>query len=252
MSACLYVGSVIHRRLVPPAYRFRYRLFQLCLDVERIPACFSHLRWLSVNRFNLFSFHESDHGPRDGSPLRPWIDGVLRRAGLDLEGGTVRLLCMPRVLGYGFNPLSVWYCHHADGSLRAVLCEVRNTFGEWHGYLLHEQGRPMTGAVRSRAVKCFHVSPFFPVAGEYRFRLGPPAEHFSVTIEYQEGGKGRMLASQRGQRYALTDGRLLGLALGHPLQSLKVIAAIHWQGLMLWLRGARFHRKPAPPEREIS
>ncbi|MCP1673025.1 DUF1365 family protein [Natronocella acetinitrilica] len=252
MNASLYLGTVMHRRFVPPLYGFRYRLFQLLLDIDTIDRDLRALRLLSRNRFNVFSFHDRDHGPKDGTALRPWIDATLARFGLDLAGGRVRLLCMPRVLGYGFNPLSVWYCHHSDGTLRAVLCEVRNTFGEWHGYLLHDGGAPLQGVINSSKRKCFHVSPFFPVSGSYAFRLTPPSQRLSTVIRLDQDGSPRMLASQVGERYDLTDARLLRLAVTQPLQSIKVIAAIHWQALKLWLRGARFHRKPPRPEQEIN
>ncbi len=251
-TACLYTGSVMHRRLGEQAYRFQYRLFSLLLDVDHADTATAGLRLLSRNRFNLFSFHDRDHGPRDGSALRPWIDGVLARAGISLDGGRVQLLCMPRVLGYGFNPLSLWYCYHADGDLRAVLCEVRNTFGEQHGYLLHEGGRPLDLPLRSRAAKVFHVSPFFPVTGEYRFRLMPAEESFTTAIQYLEHGELRLAAVQQGQRQPLTDSALLRAAWRYPFMTLSVMRAIHWQALKIWLRGARFHRKPQPPQEDVT
>lgn len=250
--ASLYTGMITHHRLSPPAIRFRYRLFQLYLDLDRIDLDLDGLRLLSHNRFNLFSFHDRDHGPRDGSPLRPWIDRILADAGIDLPGGRVQLLCMPRVLGYGFNPLSTWYCRHRDNRLRAVLCEVRNTFGEWHGYLLHDHGRPLAEPVRAEAVKRFHVSPFFPVRGVYRFRLSDPGEHLGIGIRLHQDGALCLSAAQSARRQPLTDRVLAGVALRFPLAGLKVISAIHRQALTLWLRGARHHSKPAPPRQEIS
>ncbi len=252
MPIAIYSGSVMHRRLVPPLFRFRYRHFGLLLDLDRLASDTAGLRLLSRNRFNLFSFHDRDHGPRTGEPLRPWIDGVLHQAGIDLRGGHVRLLCMPRVFGYGFNPLSTWYCHAADGSLLAVLCEVRNTFGESHGYLLHQNGQPLADTVRSETAKQFHVSPFFPVDGHYRFHIRPPAETLGIGIQLIRNGRVQLIAGQYGRRRLLTDRALLGLALRYPFGALKVMAAIHWQALKLWLRGARYHAKPQPPQQEIT
>lgn len=252
MTAALYIGSVMHRRLVQPALHFRYRHFGLLLDIDQLEHDLGGLRLLSRNRFNLFSFHDRDHGPRDGSPLRPWVEQVLRGAGIRLQGGSIRLLCMPRTLGYGFNPLSTWYCHHADGSLRAVLCEVRNTFGESHGYLLHQGGRPLSGTVRTSASKQFHVSPFFPVEGRYAFSIEPPAERVRIGIRLIRDEVVQLVAGQHGRRHSLSDRELLRLALRQPFSSLKVIASIHWQALRLLSRGARYHPKPQPPQQEIS
>jgi hypothetical protein len=208
----------------------------------------------SHNRFNLLSFHDRDHGPKDGSPLRPWIDGVLGAAGVDISGGAVRILCYPRVMGYVFNPLSLWFCHHRDGSLRAVLCEVRNTFGEWHGYLLHRDGRAMRWPVQDSTAKVFHVSPFLPLGGHYDFRIGEPGQCATTTIRYTAEGDRRpsLVAVQTLHARELTDAAVLRCVAAMPLMTLKVILAIHWHALRLWLRGARFHRKPVPPAPEVT
>lgn len=248
----LYTGAVMHRRYGQPGSWFRYRLFGVLLDIDRIDDTLGRLRLFSHNRFNLFSFHDRDHGPKDGSALRPWIEAALKRAGIPFDGGRIRLYCMPRMLGYGFNPLSVWYCHGRDGALLAVLCEVRNTFGEWHGYLLHDDGAPMESPVRSRASKCFHVSPFFPVSGEYRFRLVPPGETFATTIHYHDRGTLRLAAVQQGRRRTLSDRELLRAGWQYPFMTLKVMITIHWQALKIWLRGASFHRKPQRPSEDIT
>lgn len=251
-APALYRSTVMHRRLDTVAYRFTYRVFSLLLDIDRIDATVRELRLLSRNRFNVVSFHDRDHGPKDGNPLRPWIDAVLEQAGIDLNGGRVWLLCMPRVLGYTFNPLSLWYCYHSDGSLRAVLCEVRNTFGEWHGYLLHEGGEPLPTPVRAQAGKVFHVSPFFPVSGDYAFRLQPPAATFVTAIGYRDEGRTRLAAVQQGERRALTDGQLIRAVIRFPMLGRAVMAVIHWEALKIWLRGGQFHRKPPKPREDIT
>jgi len=245
-------AQVMHRRLFPVRYRFTYRVFSLLLDLDSLPALHRRLRLFSHNRFNLFSFHDRDHGPRDGQPLRPWIDAVLAGRGIELAGGPVRLLCFPRVLGYVFNPLSVWYCQHADGTLRAVLCEVSNTFGERHSYLLHEDGGPLDWPVRGHKPKVFHVSPFIPMDARYQFRLSEPGTKLSVLIrEYQDDAL-MLVASLHGRLQALTDARLAGAFLRYPLLTLKVMALIHWQALKIWLRGGRFHPRPPAPETEVT
>ena len=254
-ALALYRGQLIHERRIAPRYRFRYRVFSLCLDIDRLAEADRRHRLFSHNGFNLIAFHDRDHGPKDGSALRPWIDRQLAAAGIHLDGGRVELLCYPRVLGYVFNPLSVWFCRHADGRLRAVLCEVRNTFGEWHGYLLHDHGRPLPENLRDHTAKRFHVSPFLPREGHYRFRLQAPAARYGLTVNWHaddDPSRPALIAVQSGERMRAGDRGLLRAALTVPLMTFKVIAAIHWQALKIWLRGGRFHRKPAPPEREIT
>lgn len=250
----LYPSRVMHLRKHPVRYRFFYKIFYLLLDIDRLAQ--SMTRLFSYNRWNLFSFHDRDHGPRDGSPLRPWLEQILHARGIDLSGGRIRLLCMPRVLGYGFNPISIFYCEHRDGSLRAILCEVRNTFGESHAYLLCRDGMPMDYGMPHRKAKLFHVSPLISMRGEYRFRFAAPDEHFHIMIRLfqPQAGQQRLLmaATLDGQRQRLTDRNLLMQALHMPLMTIKVVAAIHWQALKIWIRGASFYRKPEPPTQEVS
>jgi hypothetical protein len=177
---------------------------------------------------------------------------VLARFGIDLHGGRVELLCFPRVLGYGFNPLSIWYCRDAAGELRAVLCEVRNTFGEQHGYLLHEDGRVMDWPVRQSRSKRFHVSPFIGMNADYHFRLSEPADTVQVMIrEYQDGDL-MLAAAQVGAARPFTTRTLVRALAGLPLMTVKVMFLIHWQALKIWLKGAPFFRKPLPPTQEVS
>lgn len=251
--SCLYPGEVMHKRLLPFRHRFAYRVFSLLVDLDELPALDRRLRLFSHNRFNLFGFCDRDHGARDGSPLRPWIEARLAEAGLSLPGGSFQLLCFPRVLGYVFDPLTVWFCRDRAGALRAVLYEVRNTFGDKHGYLLPvAAGRAPGEPLRQSCAKAFHVSPFLPMAGRYRFRLHEPGARLSLLIR-EELPEGEVLvATQTGRRRPLGDGALARLFLALPLMTLKVIAAIHWQALRLWLKGARFHRRPAPPARPVT
>jgi DUF1365 family protein len=246
----IYFTRVMHRRLFPVQYRFEYRVFSLLLDLDaldRLP------RLLSVGRFNLLGFQPRDHGPRDGSPLRPWAERVLRERGIELDGGRIRLLCFPRVFGYGFNPLSLWYCEHQDGSLRAVIAEVNNTFGEHHFYLLADAGNPVAWPLRGAADKCFHVSPLMDVRGGYRFRLSRPDEQIAVLIrQFDEQDRLQLVASQTGEGAPLTDRLLLRALARTPLMTFKVMFAIHWQALKIWLNGARYFPKPDPPQREVT
>lgn len=252
-DGALYVGRVMHARLRPCAHRFAYRVFSLYLDIDRLDGLAARLRLFSRGRFNLFSFHDKDHGPRDGSSLRAWVERRLADHGIGLEGGAIRLLCFPRILGYVFNPLSVYFCHGPAGDLRAVLYEVCNTFGQSHGYLVRAPEGHAAGAPLSQtAEKRFHVSPFLGVAGHYHFRLRAPGAALSLTIRESDGEGDILLATHAARREDLTDGALLKAFLSHPLMTLKVIAAIHWEALKLWRKGARFHRLPPAPSQPVT
>lgn len=240
----LYRSQVMHRRMFPVNYQFVYKVFSLLLDVDRLPDLDRRLKLFSINRFNLLSLHEKDHGPCDGSPLRAWVDRYLAEHGVDLAGGRVFLLCFPRVLGYTFNPLSMWYCHHSDGSLRAIIAEVRNTLGDCHHYALHDEGRPLTWPVRTGRDKIFYVSPFIDMEARYEFRIPEPTERLSVLIQEYQEGKLMLVASQTGQQRPLYDGQLFRVCAGIPLMTFKVIAGIHWNALKIWLKGGKYYSKP--------
>lgn len=252
MDACLYTGRVMHRRLRPKRYRFAYRVFSLLLDIDRLDSVASRLRLFSIGRFNLLSFYPRDHGPRDGSSLRTWAESLLAARRIDLAGGRIRLLCFPRVLGYVFNPLSVWYCEHADGQLRAIICEVRNTFGEKHQYVLDNRGHPLDLAQTWEAEKCFHVSPFLPLGLHYQFHFTAPGQRLRLLIDEYAGTQQVLVATLQGRRRPLNDRTLLRESLAVPFLTLKIITLIHWQALKLWLRGFRFHGKPPAPDHEAS
>jgi DUF1365 family protein len=252
-SHALYLGRVMHLRLRPRRYRFDYRVYSLLVDVDALDTLGEQAWPLSRNRFNLLSFHDRDHGPADGTPLRPWFDGVLRAAGLAPDGLRVELLCFPRVLGLGFNPLSVWFARDATGALRAALYEVRNTFGEKHHYLV---GAPAGGALDAErvhaAAKRFHVSPFIGMQAEYRFRLVAPDARVRVVIDEHDADGRLLVASLAGERRALSNGALLAAFLSVPFLTAKVVLMIHWHALKLWLGGVPFHKKPAAPAVEVT
>jgi len=251
-AAQIYPCQVMHQRLFPVRYRFRYRIVSALFDIDRLDALARERRWFSLDRFNLFSLHTRDHGRRDGSPWRPWIEARLAEHGVHLDGGRIRLLAMPRILGYAFNPLSVWYCEHRDGRPRAVLLEVRNTFGEHHHYLLHEDGAPIRWPVRATKPKRFHVSPFIDMTPFYTFRLGEPGESLRIAIHEYQDNELMLVATQSGQAREFSDGNLLRTFAAMPWATAKIMVLIHWQALKIWLRGGRYHRKPKPPAQEVS
>lgn len=246
MRSALYRGSVMHARLAPVRHRFRYRVFTLLIDLDELPVLAKRLRWLSHNRFNLMSLHDRDHGDvGTGGSLRAWAERTLCAAGISPPGGRIELLCFPRLLGYVFNPLSLWLCRDREDRLRAVIYEVHNTFGGRHAYALPVAAGQDEGAVAQRCGKDFHVSPFIPMDAQYSFRLKAPADAFSLLIRERDAAGEILRAAISGRRRPLTDRELVKAFAAHPLMTLKVIAAIHWQALRLWRKGARFHRHPA-------
>lgn len=251
MSALICFGRVMHARLRPTRNVFRYRVFFLRFPVTDLDGLARPL--LSVDRFNLFSVHRRDHGPRDGSDLGAWIRALLAREGLSRADGEVWLQTFPRVLGYVFNPVSFWLCHDRAGKLRAVLCEVSNTFGEHHNYLLaHPDERPIEPGDVLSAGKVFHVSPFCEVAGGYRFQFALDPAAIRVRIDYDDPAGKLLATSVSGRAQALTSARLAMAFVLYPWMTAAVIARIHWQALRLWVKGVRFVPKPEPPVQETT
>lgn len=237
----LYTGVVRHTRLEPFRHEFRYRVFYLLLDIDQLHKLSQRLGLFSVGRFNLFGFDPKDHGPADGSSLRTWAEELLGEAGVDLEGGSIRLLAFPRILGYAFNPISEWYCYGPSGDLRGVIHEVRNTFGDRHSYVV-----PIGSiGLRHSADKMMHVSPFNDMNYTYAFSITQPGERLSVAIEQQDESGAMFRAGMHLTRFALTDRNLLKVFLTHPLLTAKVMFSIHWQALRLWIKGATYHPRPA-------
>lgn len=249
-SARLYTGEVMHRRKAPVAHAFRHGVFFIRLRIDAPPA-----RWpalISRNRWNVFGFRDADHGPRDGSALEPWLRDVLARHGLACADGAIWLQTFPRVLGYVFNPVSFWLCHDRDGALRAVLAAVSNTFGEHHHYLVaHADRRPIQSGDWLQSRKVFHVSPFFPVSGQYRFRfsetLTPRGAHCSFRIDYDDGQGAGLVTSVSGTAAPWSSPALARAFFRYPWMTLGVMLRIHYHALRLWLKRVPFYSKPLPP-----
>lgn len=252
--SALYLGTVMHARHGPSRHRFRYRIASLLLDLDTLGELDREMRFFSVDRANLFSFHQRDHGPRDGSPLKPWVESVFAEHGCPIEGGRVLCLSMARTLGYAFNPLTVYWGYRADGLLAGVLYEVKNTFGDQHCYMVPAEPDHVAGhALSQEARKVFHVSPFFDMSGGYRFRTDEPGETLALLIRLVgEDGQDRMIATHSARRRPLTDASLTATLFTHPLNTLKVIGGIHWEALRLWMKKATFHARPEPPAAPVS
>lgn len=257
VKALLGWGEVLHTRLRPVRHAFRYPTFFVMLPMRAWREQGEQLSALARNRRAWISFHDTDHG--DGGPdSLAWLEQLLAREGIDDADGEIWLQCFPRVLGYAFKPVSFWYCHAADGGLRAIVAEVHNTFGERHSYLLHGEslgfGREMS------ARKVFHVSPFCQVEGGYRFafmrtdvRQSPrPEPRCVVRITHDDAQGPLVITSMSGVLQPLTAAALRQAVLAMPLLSLGITARIHWQALRLWLKRVPFFSKPEPPTSAVT
>lgn len=248
-AAYLYYGCVAHRRLRPVEHRFAYRVFSMLIDVDRIDEAAANLKLFSRNRFNLFSFNDGDHADDRNAPLAAQIRAMLWGAGFRGDG-RILLLCYPRILGYVFNPLSVFYCYDGEGVLEAILYEVRNTFGEKHNYLIAvEDG---AGRIRQFAEKKFHVSPFMAMDQRYEFDLSEPHDSLSIGIRQFDAEGPLFTASFSGRGKEMTDATLIGAFFRYPLMTVKVIVAIHCEAARLFAKGVRLSKRPPSPVSPVS
>lgn len=250
LNNALLVADVAHARLAPKKHSLKYKVYYLCFPVSRVQELAG--RFLSLKGWNLFGFYQRDHACKD-EPLEPWIKRLLAEWNIPQADGEVVLLTMPRVLGYGFNPVSFWFCLDKAGTLRVVLAEVNNTFGERHCYVCaHEDRRPITAQDWLSSEKVFHVSPFFNVRGQYQFRFAYSEEKVGVWIDYYDNGEKMLVTSLVGKRSTLNDATLLACFFRYPLLTLKVIVLIHYHALRLVLKGIKYNNKPVPPTKDIT
>jgi hypothetical protein len=249
--SALYTGYVTHHRLRPKAHRLRYRIFYLLLDLDEIEALADRLRLFSHNRFNLFSFRDRDYGEADGRlSIRVRIDCRLREAGIE-SGARIQLLTLPRILGYAFNPLSIYFCYRPDQSLSAIFYEVNNTFGQRHSYLIPVSDEART-PIRQESRKSLYVSPFMTLHMTYSFRVVPPGEDLAVSIVGRDEQGPLITAKLTAARQHLTDAMLARVFFAYPLLTLKVIVGIHWEALKIWLKGVSLEKRPSPPSQNVT
>ena len=236
----IYCGTVMHRRVRPRAHYLRYGVFYLLLDLDELPQF--DLRLLGVERTAPFSFRARDHGDGSGD-LKAWVGKCLADAGIGADLTRVSLLTFPRVFGFVFNPISVYFCYGPGDQLAATLYEVNNTFGGRHTYALAAEAGP-AGTIRQSCAKRLYVSPFNDVSGGYRFAVRPPSDKIALSIDQHDADGHLLQAAFAGKRHELTDRSLLRLLLVYPLLTLKVVAGIHWEALKLWLKGVPLHKRP--------
>ena len=247
-AAALYFGDVMHARLKPIGHRFKYRVVSLLIDLDRLEEADRMSRLFGVNRAAVYGFHEADHGERNGASLRTYAQRCAAEHGVDLTDGRVTLLCYPRLFGYTFNPLATYFCYRADGELALIIYEVRNTFGEIHAYVLPiRSGEHSSAGIRQAQDKLFHVSPFIEMATRYHFRVSPPGDAVRLRILVNDTDGPLLAATFHGRRRQLTSAALLRALFGLPLVTFKIMAAIHWEALRLWIKGVRLLPRPVGP-----
>lgn len=241
----IYFGTVVHSRHRPKKHSMRYRVFSLLLDLDELPALGAGMRLFGYNRTSVFSFFDKDHGLGDRGGLRAWVEMHLRDAGIEHQDVRIRVLCYPRIFGYVFNPLTVYFCEDREGNLLALLYEVCNTFQERHTYIIPAQTL-QEGRVRHSCAKAMYVSPFVPMDCTYDFDITPPGERVKVAISERDSDGDLLFASFAGKKSPLSDRILLRALFTYPLMTMKVMAGIHWEALRLWLKGVPLHRhRPA-------
>tara|TARA_B100002052_G_scaffold277703_1_gene283422 strand:+ start:483 stop:1253 length:771 start_codon:yes stop_codon:yes gene_type:complete len=249
-ESSIYVGKVIHKRFKPKEHFFKYKVFSLFLDLSEIKKIKEKIFFFSHNKFNLISFFDKDHGERNGSSLIDWVKKNLRSLNIDTRDVKIKLLCYPRIFGYVFNPLSIFFIYNSSSSLIAILYEVKNTFGEQHTYVFKTD--PKKQVVENKCDKKFYVSPFMDLNSTYNFKILNPKEKLSVIIDQRDQTGKLLFASQDGKRLDFSAKNLLFSYLKHPLMTIKIILAIHFEALKLWLKGIKHIKKVIKIKNNIS
>jgi DUF1365 family protein len=247
--AALYVGDVMHQRMKPVGHRFRYRVYSLLIDLDRLDEVNSMSALFAVNRANLMAFHEADHLRGLTAPsLRERVDALLAEAGLTTRAQRIELACYPRIFGQVFNPLSVYYAYDDGGRLVAMIYEVRNTFGESHTYVCKiEDGDITPAGIRQSRAKKFYVSPFIELDMRYHFRMNLPGRQIKWRILETDRSGPLLAATYNGSRKPLSTPSVAACLLQFPLLTWKIVGGIHYEALKLWLKGMRYVPRPAPP-----
>jgi len=235
--SCIYAGKVVHKRLSPAEHGFAYRVVAVCLDLDELDLLDRNLRLFSRGKWNLTSFHDQDVGEPVAKPSGDKIRSLLRSAGLERFSSRIQLLCYPRILGFVFNPLSVYFCRDKAGEIGAVVYEVTNTFGERKSYLIETPGSRSAPLIRQFCNKELYVSPFTESAGSYSFHIVPPDERVVVGVAFREQSVPVLKTHFCGRRLPLNDAVLAKMLVSHPLMTIKVVSAIHFEAARLWAKG---------------
>lgn len=247
MKSALYTGTVLHRRLRPVGHLLSYKIFYLLLDLDELDQIATSIPFFSIGKRNLVSFQPADFADKQPGDLKQKILETVKSQGLEAEISAIRLLCIPRIFGYAFNPLSVYFCYDAEEKIVAIVYEVSNTFGERHSYVFPIEGAEAAKSLQHACRKEFYVSPFIPMNCEYNFSILPPDETIALSIRQLESGTPLLNASFVGRREPLTTASLGRHLMKFPGNSLKVIAGIHWEALKLWIKGIKLVDRPTKP-----
>ncbi len=249
-NSSIYNGTVIHKRFKPKIHFFKYKVFSILIDISEINLLDKTLKIFSYNKFNIISFYDEDHGPRDGTSVKEWVIKNLQDNQIDTQDIKIKLLCYPRIFGFVFNPLSIFFIYNKKSELISILYEVKNTFDEQHTYIFKNKENENT--IKHTCKKKFHVSPFIEMNCTYFFKILKPGDKISIIIDqYDEEGK-LLYASQDGSRIELNNKNLFLSYLKHPLMTFKIIAAIHFEAFKLWIKGIKFIKKKLKIKNNIS
>ena len=248
-NSIIYNGKVIHRRFKPKEHYFKYSVFSLLIDIDELEIIENTIKIFSHNKFNIISFFDKDHGPRDGTSVKEWVIKNLKDIGIENHKIQIKLLCYPRIFGYVFNPLSVFFIYDESSRLIAILYEVKNTFGEQHTYVFKTEDEKV---IINDCSKKFHVSPFIEMECHYYFRVLKPSDKISVIIDQKDKDGKLLYASQDGKAAELNEKNLLTSYVSHPLMTFKIIAAIHYEALKLWLKGIKIIKRKLKIKNNLS
>ena len=240
-SSCIYNGQVIHKRFKPKEHFFKYKVFSLLLDLSELSLLDKELKIFSYNKFNILSFYDIDHGPRDGTSLISWVKENLNSNNINSNEIKIKLLCYPRVWGYIFNPLSIFFVYDKNSKLISILYEVKNTFGEQHTYVfkIDKDNQLFEHSCKKK----FHVSPFIEMNCLYYFKILKPTDKLSVVINQNDDSGKLLFASQDGLKNELNNKNLMISYILNPLMSFKIIGAIHFEAFKLWIKGIKYVKK---------
>jgi len=239
MNSCIYNGSVKHKRFRPVKHSLNYKTFSLLVDLDEIEILAKNISIFSLDKFNIFSFYNIDHGARDGTRLKDWVIKNIKKFNISNNITKIKLLCYPRIFGYVFNPLSIFYCYE-NNDLRAIFYEVKNTFNEQHTYIfkINDQKK-----IEQKCEKKFYVSPFMDMETYYNFKLINPKEKLSIFIKQTNGKEIVLTATQTGDKKEFTFKQLLINFFKYPFMTIKIISSIHYEALLLWKKGAIYRKR---------
>ena len=249
METCIYKGFVTHRRFKPLRHYFSYKTFSILFNLTELEELHKKIGIFSFNKFNIFSFYNKDHGSRDGSDLTEWVKTNLKKYNLNFNISKIKLLCFPRIFGYVFNPLSIFYCYEGN-ILKAILYEVKNTFNEQHTYVF-----PVADNLKIITQQCnkkFYVSPFIEMDTLYNFRLTEPGENIKILIKQTDKIDKVLVACQVGKKQPMSLKQLIINFFIHPMMTLKIILSVHYEALRLWKKGAIFQKREVKIKNNIS